>query len=105
MQVEERIKKQLKEPVVLYMKGTAKEPQCGFSARAVQILNSLGIKFKTVNVLEDEDLRDAVKKYADWPTFPQLYVRGELVGGCDILKELYETGELKRLVQEDKLAT
>ncbi|MGB6975892.1 MAG: Grx4 family monothiol glutaredoxin [Gammaproteobacteria bacterium] len=103
MQVEERIKKQLKDhAVVLYMKGTPEVPQCGFSARALQILKSSGIKkFKTYNVLEDDELREGIKKYGDWPTLPQLYVRGELVGGSDILKELYENGELKNILNED----
>jgi monothiol glutaredoxin len=102
MQVEERIKKQLENhSVVLYMKGTPETPQCGFSARALQLLKACGIKkFKTFNVLEDEELREGIKKFADWPTLPQLYVRGELVGGSDIMKELYERGELKNILTE-----
>jgi monothiol glutaredoxin len=103
MQVEERIKKQLKDhDVVLYMKGTPEAPQCGFSARVVQILKSSGLKkFKAYDVLEDEELREGIKRYGDWPTLPQLYVRGELVGGSDILKQLHESGELKNLLKEE----
>ena len=81
-------------PVVLFMKGTPVFPQCGFSSVCVQVLSNLGIPFKGIHVLEDMDLREGVKAYSSWPTIPQLYVKGEFVGGCDIVKEMYETGEL-----------
>lgn len=80
--------------VVLFMKGTPVFPQCGFSAAVVQVLNHLGVKFKGVNVLEDDGLRQGIKEYSNWPTIPQLYVKGEFVGGCDIIREMFETGEL-----------
>ncbi|MCY4592130.1 MAG: Grx4 family monothiol glutaredoxin [Alphaproteobacteria bacterium] len=80
--------------VLLFMKGTPVFPQCGFSAVVVQVLSHLGVKFRGVNVLEDPDLRDGIKEFSDWPTIPQLYVKGEFVGGCDIIREMYETGEL-----------
>ncbi|HEX8962738.1 MAG TPA: Grx4 family monothiol glutaredoxin [Rhodocyclaceae bacterium] len=84
-------------PVVLYMKGTAQFPQCGFSARAVQILKACGVKdFKAINVLGDEALRQGIKDYANWPTIPQLYIRGEFIGGSDIMAEMYEAGELQQ---------
>ena len=83
--------------VVLFMKGTAQFPMCGFSGRAVQILKACGVDdLKTVNVLEDEEIRQGVKDYANWPTIPQLYVKGEFVGGSDIMMEMYESGELKQ---------
>ncbi len=101
MTVIERIEKQLKEnPVILYMKGTPDFPQCGFSGRAVEILNALGVEYAYVNILEDPELREALKSYSNWPTYPQLYVKGQLVGGCDILVELYRSGELQRLLEE-----
>ena len=84
--------------VVLFMKGTPLFPQCGFSSRAVQILEHLGVEFATVDVLRDPEIRDGIKAYSDWPTIPQLYVKGEFVGGCDILKEMYQTGELQQLL-------
>jgi monothiol glutaredoxin len=85
--------------VVLFMKGTAQFPQCGFSGRAIQILKACGVKdFKTVNVLEDGEVRQGIKEYANWPTIPQLYVKGEFVGGSDILMEMYEAGELQPLL-------
>jgi len=88
-------------PVVLFMKGTAQFPQCGFSGRAVQILRSCGVRnLVTVNVLEDEEVRQAVKEHANWPTIPQLYVRGQFVGGSDIMAEMFESGELKTLLGE-----
>src|SRR5277367_3919239 len=89
-------------PVMLYMKGTAMFPQCGFSARVVQILNHLGVPFTTANVLEDPALRDGIKQFSSWPTIPQLYVGGEFVGGCDIIKEMYASGELQKLLGADK---
>jgi len=80
--------------VVLFMKGTPVFPQCGFSATVVQVLALMGVKFKSVDVLEDPEIRDGIKRYSDWPTIPQLYVKGEFAGGCDIIREMYETGEL-----------
>ena len=84
--------------VVLFMKGTALFPQCGFSSRAVAILDHLGVKYETVDVLQDPELRQGIKEFSDWPTIPQLYVRGEFVGGSDIMMEMFESGELKQLV-------
>ena len=82
---------------MLYMKGTAMFPQCGFSARVVQILTHLGVPFQTANVLEDAELRDGIKQFSNWPTMPQLYVKGEFVGGCDIVTEMFQSGELATL--------
>jgi monothiol glutaredoxin len=87
-------------PVVLYMKGTPMFPQCGFSARVVQILSHMNVKFKGVNVLEDPGLRDGIKQFTNWPTIPQLYVKGEFVGGCDIVTEMFQSGELETLFAE-----
>ena len=84
--------------IVLFMKGTELFPQCGFSSRAVAILNHLGVPFKTVDVLRDPDVRQGVKEYSDWPTIPQLYVKGQFVGGSDIMMEMFENGELQQLV-------
>ena len=84
--------------VVLFMKGTAQTPQCGFSSRVVQILNHIGTPFKDINVLESNDLRQGIKDYANWPTVPQLYVKGEFVGGCDIVTEMFQSGELQALL-------
>jgi len=89
--------------VVLFMKGVPDQPQCGFSATVVQILDHLGVDFAGVNVLQSDALRQGVKSYSDWPTIPQLYVKGEFVGGCDIIKEMYATGELKTLLSEQGL--
>ena len=101
MDVIERIKSQLSSsPVVLYMKGTPDFPQCGFSAAAVRALGAVGAEFQHVNIFEDPELREALKAYSNWPTFPQLYVRGELIGGCDIAMEMYESGELQALLDE-----
>ena len=86
--------------VLLFMKGTPVFPQCGFSAAVIQVLSHLQVKFSSVNVLEDPDIRDGIKQYSDWPTIPQLYVKGEFVGGCDIIREMYETGELKTFLEE-----
>ena len=86
--------------VVLFMKGTPMFPQCGFSAAVVQALTQLGVKFKGVDVLTEPALREGIKAFADWPTIPQLYVKGEFVGGCDIVREMYESGELKTLLEE-----
>jgi monothiol glutaredoxin len=101
MEVNERIKKQLDSyPVLLYMKGTPDFPQCGFSARTVAVLRALEAPFAYVNIFEDPEIREGLKVYSNWPTFPQLYVKGELIGGCDIAVELYESGELKNIVAE-----
>jgi monothiol glutaredoxin len=89
--------------VVLFMKGDANFPQCGFSAVVSNILQKLGIKFKDVNILLDPELRQGIKEYSDWPTIPQLYVKGEFLGGCDIIKEMYESGELQQVLAEKKL--
>jgi monothiol glutaredoxin len=86
--------------VVLFMKGTPMFPQCGFSAAVVHALTQMGVKFKGVDVLTEPALREGVKAFADWPTIPQLYVKGEFVGGCDIVREMYESGELEKLLQE-----
>jgi monothiol glutaredoxin len=92
-------------PIVLFMKGTAQFPQCGFSGRAVQILKQCGVKnLVTVNVLEDEAVRQGVKEYANWPTIPQLYVKGEFVGGSDIMMEMFESGELKEMLDQAQAA-
>ncbi len=91
--------------VVLYMKVTPVFPQCGFSAAVVQVLSTVGVKFKGVNILEDPGLRQGLKEYSNWPTFPQLYVKGELVGGCDIVREMYESGELQTLLADKGVAT
>ena len=84
--------------VILYMKGTPDFPMCGFSAATSQILNNLGIKFKSINVLESDEIREGIKKFSNWPTIPQLYIKEEFVGGCDIVKEMYESGELLELL-------
>ena len=86
--------------VVLFMKGTPAFPQCGFSAVTVQILSHVGVKFKAVNVLEDAEVREGIKAYSNWPTIPQLYVKGEFVGGCDIIREMFQAGELQSLLKE-----
>jgi len=99
--INERIQDQLKSnPVVLYMKGTPDFPQCGFSASAVRTLEACGAKFTHVNIFEEPELREALKRYSNWPTYPQLYVKGELVGGSDILNEMYRNGELQTLLTE-----
>jgi monothiol glutaredoxin len=90
-------------PVVLFMKGVPDQPGCGFSATVVQILDHLGVDFAGVNVLQSDALRQGIKSYSDWPTIPQLYVRGEFVGGCDIVREMYGSGELKTLLSEQGL--
>ncbi|MBI3222128.1 MAG: Grx4 family monothiol glutaredoxin [Nitrosomonadales bacterium] len=99
--VQKRIQEQVAtHPVVLYMKGNPQMPQCGFSANAVRILNALGVKqFFSVDVLQDPEIRQGIKDYANWPTIPQLYIKGEFVGGSDIMTEMYQSGELKQLLQ------
>jgi monothiol glutaredoxin len=97
----DRIKEQLSShPVVLYMKGTPDFPQCGFSSAAVRTLQACGASFAYVNIFEDPELRDALKRFANWPTYPQLYVGGELLGGSDIITEMYQSGELQTVLQE-----
>ncbi len=97
--VTERIKSDLSEnDVVLFMKGSPVFPQCGFSAAVVQVLTNLGVKFKGIDILADPELREGVKVFSDWPTIPQLYVKGEFVGGCDIVREMFEAGELAQLL-------
>jgi monothiol glutaredoxin len=87
-------------PVLLFMKGTPMFPQCGFSARVIQILKHAGVPFKSVNVLEEQEIREGIKAFSNWPTIPQLYVKGEFVGGCDIITEMYQSGELQTLLTE-----
>ncbi len=96
--VNDRIQAEIDEnPVLLFMKGSPMMPQCGFSAAVVQALSTMGVKFKGVDVLADADIREGVKQFSNWPTIPQLYVKGEFVGGCDIVREMYEAGELEQL--------
>src|SRR6058998_3592322 len=104
MDIKDTIRSQVTaHPVVLFMKGTPQFPQCGFSALACQVLNACGVKgFHSVNVLADDEIRQGIKAYANWPTIPQLYVNGEFVGGSDIMREMYQSGELQRLIQEAK---
>ncbi len=100
-QVFSRIRQDIQDDdVVLYMKGTPVFPQCGFSATVVGVLSHLGIKFKGIDVLQDPGLRDGIKQFSNWPTIPQLYVKGEFVGGCDIIREMFQAGELQALLDE-----
>ena len=104
-QVTERIKQDITaNPVLLYMKGTPVFPQCGFSSAVVQILTTLGVKFKGIDVLADPEIREGIKAFSQWPTIPQLYVKGEFVGGCDIIREMYESGELQDYLKEHGVA-
>ena len=97
--ITERIKSEINSrDVVLFMKGTPVSPQCGFSAAVVGVLSHLGVQFRGVNVLDDNDIREGIKTFSDWPTIPQLYVKGEFMGGCDIVREMYETGELMEML-------
>jgi len=91
--------------IVLFMKGTPGFPQCGFSGQLVQILDYLGVTYKGVNVLSSDELRQGIKDYSNWPTIPQLYVKGEFIGGCDIVREMFQQGELKALLDEKNIAT
>ena len=91
--------------VVLFMKGTKTMPQCGFSMQVAQILNHLGVEFKDINVLEDMSVRDGIKAYSNWPTIPQLYVKGEFIGGCDIVREMFQAGELQELLKTMSIAS
>ena len=102
--VADRIKRDIADSdVVLYMKGTPVFPQCGFSAAVVQVLTHLGVKFKGIDVLQDPSLRQGIKDFSNWPTVPQLYVKGEFVGGCDIIREMFQAGELQGLMKEKGL--
>jgi len=101
MSIQDKIKQQVVEnTIILYMKGNAELPMCGFSARAVNILKSCGAQFATVDVLQDDEIRQGIKVYSNWPTIPQLYVKGEFVGGSDIMAEMFESGELQDLIKE-----
>ena len=104
MDTKENIKKLIdSNEICLFMKGTADSPQCGFSMAVSNILKHLKVHFQDINVLEDEKFRQGIKEYSDWPTIPQLYIKGQFIGGCDIVKEMFEKGELKSLLEEKKL--
>ena len=104
MEIKEKIKELIdKNDVCLFMKGTPDAPQCGFSMAVSNVLKHLKVNFKGINVLEDENMRQGIKDFSDWPTIPQLYIKGEFVGGCDIVKEMFEKGELKNLIDKKKL--
>ena len=104
MEIKNKIESLLKEnKICLFMKGTPEAPQCGFSMAVSNVLKHLNVNFKAVNILEDEKLRQGIKDYSDWPTIPQLYINQEFIGGCDIVKEMFEKGELKKLLEEKKL--
>ena len=105
MAIEQFIQNEVKgNDVVLFMKGTPQFPMCGFSGQVVQILDHLGVSYKGLNVLENDELRQGIKSYSNWPTIPQLYVKGEFVGGCDIIREMFQAGELQNLLKEKGLA-
>jgi monothiol glutaredoxin len=105
MGIEQFIENEVKtNDVVLFMKGTPQFPMCGFSGQVVQILDHLGVSYKGLNVLENDDLRNGIKSYSNWPTIPQLYVKGEFVGGCDIVREMFQAGELQGLLKDRGLA-
>ncbi len=104
MEINEKIKNLINEnQVCLFMKGTPDAPQCGFSMAVANVLKHLNVNFKGINVLEDTNLRQGIKDFSDWPTIPQLYVKQEFIGGCDIVKEMFEKGELKKLLEEKKI--
>ena len=104
MEIQKKIEELISEnDVCLFMKGTPEEPQCGFSMAVSNVLKHLNVNFKGINVLEDENLRQGIKDFSDWPTIPQLYVKKEFLGGCDIVKELFEKGEIKKLLEEKKI--
>ena len=104
MKTNEKIKSLIKHnDVCLFMKGTPDAPQCGFSMAVINVLKHLNVNFKSINVLENENLRQGIKDFSDWPTIPQLYVKKEFVGGCDIVKEMFEKGELKKLLEDKKI--
>ncbi len=99
MNVQDRIKQQISEnSITLYMKGTPQFPQCGFSGKSVQLLQACGAKFASINILADPEIREGIKQFSNWPTIPQLYIKGQFIGGCDIITELYQKGELQKLV-------
>ena len=103
--VQQRIRQDVSDtPVVLFMKGSPVFPQCGFSAAVVQILSHLGVKFKGIDVLSDPEIRQGIKEFSNWPTIPQLYVKGEFVGGCDIIREMFQAGELQSLLKDKGIA-
>jgi monothiol glutaredoxin len=105
MSIQQFIDQQLKSSdVVLFMKGTPQFPQCGFSGQVVQILDHLGVPYKGVNILDSDELRQGIKAYSNWPTIPQLYVKGEFVGGCDIIREMFQAGELQGVLKEKGVA-
>ena len=100
MNIQEKIKQQISEnPIIIYMKGNAEMPMCGFSAKAVSMLKSCGVPFAAIDVLQDEEIRQGIKAYSNWPTIPQLYVKGEFIGGSDIMTEMFEAGELQQLIK------
>lgn len=102
--IHDQIQKDVSEnDIVLFMKGTQDFPQCGFSNFVVQVLQHLGLEFKDINVLENQDLREGIKSFTNWPTIPQLYIKGEFVGGCDIIRDMYNSGELQTLLEEKGL--
>ena len=104
MNIKEKIKELINHnDVCLFMKGTPDSPQCGFSMAVSNALKHLNVNFKGINVLEDENLRQGIKDFSDWPTIPQLYIKGEFIGGCDIIKDMFEKGELKKILEEKKL--
>ena len=104
MDIKKKIEIYIKENnVCLFMKGTPDAPQCGFSMAVSNVLKHLNVKYKGINVLEDENLRQGIKDFSDWPTIPQLYIKGEFIGGCDIIKEMFEKGELKNLLKEKEI--
>ena len=104
MEINKKIENLISEnDVCLFMKGTPDSPQCGFSMAVSNVLKHLNINFKGINVLEDENLRQGIKDFSDWPTIPQLYIKGKFIGGCDIVKDMFEKGELKKILQEKKL--
>ena len=104
MEIKEKIKNLINDnQVCLFMKGTPDAPQCGFSMAVSNVLKHLNVDFKGINVLEDENLRQGIKDFSDWPTIPQLYIKQEFIGGCDIVKEMFEKGELKKLLEEKKV--
>lgn len=103
MSIQDKIKQQVTgNGIILYMKGTPQAPQCGFSGKSVQLLQACGAEFASVNVLADPEIRDGIKQYSNWPTIPQLYIKGEFIGGCDIITDLYQKGELQKLVASAK---
>ena len=105
MTLKEQIANDIKNtPIILYMKGTKERPMCGFSATVVEILTKLGLKFHSINVLDNPEIREGIKIFSDWPTIPQLYIKGEFVGGCDIVKEMFEKGELQTKLKEKKIS-